>query len=241
MPAPMRSDSTSIAQASGSSSSMSRDKLPTSCQIMWTKSACSLTIRSAKFRMRLNLCEPSYIQLHGDEPAEFLSELPAEIKIIRAYRCGPSGLAPLARYLDQCQSLGRMPDAILLDADAAGAFGGTGQAADWSLIANQRAMLGVTPLILAGGLTPTMLARRSQPFAPTPSMWPAASSATRPEGSRINEAVHRTPLASLRIWHVVVFISLREMILPKPSDIAYTTFAACEKRAQETTIKVWHK
>jgi phosphoribosylanthranilate isomerase len=41
-----------------------------------------------------------------------------------------------------------------LDADAAGTFGGTGQAADWTLIANQRAMLGDRPLILAGGLTP---------------------------------------------------------------------------------------
>jgi phosphoribosylanthranilate isomerase len=96
---------------------------------------------------------PAYIQLHGDESAELLSELPAEMKIIRAYRCGPNGLAPLARYLARCQSLGRIPDAILLDADAAGAFGGTGQAADWSLISNQRAMLGNAPLILAGGLT----------------------------------------------------------------------------------------
>jgi phosphoribosylanthranilate isomerase len=102
---------------------------------------------------------PSYIQLHGDEPAELLSELPAEIKIIRAYRCGPNGLAPLARYLARCDSLGRAPDAILLDADAAGAFGGTGQAADWTLIANQRAMLGGIPLILAGGLKPTNVAQ----------------------------------------------------------------------------------
>ena len=97
---------------------------------------------------------PAYIQLHGDEPAELLSDLPAEMKIIRAYRCGAKGLKPLASYLKKCRALGRMPDAILLDADAAGAFGGTGQAADWSLISNQRAMLGDAPLILAGGLTP---------------------------------------------------------------------------------------
>jgi phosphoribosylanthranilate isomerase len=101
----------------------------------------------------------SYIQLHGDEMAELLSELPAKIKIIRAYRCGPSGLAPLARYLDRCRSLGRTPDAVLLDSDSAGAFGGTGHAADWSLIADQRKMLGEIPLILAGGLTPTNVAQ----------------------------------------------------------------------------------
>src|SRR4051794_12772118 len=39
---------------------------------------------------------PAYIQLHGDESAELLAELPSAIKIIRAYRCGPNGLAPLA-------------------------------------------------------------------------------------------------------------------------------------------------
>ena len=97
---------------------------------------------------------PAYIQLHGDEPAEVLSDLPAEIKIIRAYRCGTEGLKPLASYLEKCRTLGRTPDAILLDADAAGIFGGTGQAADWSLISIQRAILGEAPLILAGGLTP---------------------------------------------------------------------------------------
>jgi phosphoribosylanthranilate isomerase len=97
---------------------------------------------------------PAYVQLHGDEPAEFLADLPAAMKIIRAYRCGPNGLAPLASYLERCHSCGRTPDAILLDSEAAGAFGGTGRAADWSLIARQRAMLDDAPLILAGGLTP---------------------------------------------------------------------------------------
>src|SRR4029078_3769687 len=63
---------------------------------------------------------PAYIQLHGDESAQFLADLPSSIKIIRAHRCGPNGLAPLASYLETCHSYGRMPDAILLDSDAAG-------------------------------------------------------------------------------------------------------------------------
>ena len=97
---------------------------------------------------------PSYIQLHGDEPAEFLVELPTDIKIIRAYRCGPSGLVVLASYLRRCQTLGRTPDAVLIDADAGSEFGGTGQIPDWVQIAVQRTMIGEVPLILAGGLTP---------------------------------------------------------------------------------------
>jgi phosphoribosylanthranilate isomerase len=122
---------------------------------------------------------PVYIQLHGDEPAELLSDLLTEIKIIRAYRCGIEGLKPLASYLEKCRALGRVPDAILLDADAAGAFGGTGQAADWSLIANQRAMLGDTPLILAGGLTPANVAQ--------------AIAAVRPDAVDVASGVEQEP------------------------------------------------
>src|SRR4051794_13154140 len=123
--------------------------------------------------------QPAYIQLHGGEPVELLSDLPAETKIIRAYRCGAGGLAPLASYLDKCRALGRMPDAVLLDADAAGAFGGTGQAADWSLISNQRAMLGDIPFILAGGLTPANVGQ--------------AIAAVRPDTVDVASGVERQP------------------------------------------------
>jgi phosphoribosylanthranilate isomerase len=123
--------------------------------------------------------QPAYIQLHGDEPAEFLSDLPPDIKIIRAYRCGTNGLAPLASYLERCQSSGRLPNAILLDSDAAGAFGGTGQPADWSLIARQRALLGDTRLILAGGLAPENVA--------------PAIAAVRPDAVDVASGVEREP------------------------------------------------
>lgn len=126
--------------------------------------------------------QPTHIQLHGDEPAELLSDLPPTIKIIRAYRCGPNGLAPLASYLKRCRSCGRMPDAVLLDSDAVGAFGGTGQAADWSSIANQRAMLGDAPLILAGGLSPTNVA--SAIAAVHPDAVDVASGVERQPGSK---------------------------------------------------------
>jgi phosphoribosylanthranilate isomerase len=123
--------------------------------------------------------QPAYIQLHGDEPPEFLHDLSAGIKIIRAYRCGSNGLAPLASYLDKCRALGRMPDAILLDSDTAGVFGGSGRAADWSLIANQRAILGDAPLIMAGGLTPANVG-----FAIT---------AVRPDAVDVASGVERQP------------------------------------------------
>lgn len=94
------------------------------------------------------------VQLHGDEPAELLAELPDSATIIRAYRCGREGLAPLARFISSCRMHGRLPDAALIDANASNDYGGTGQIADWQQISRQREILGDVPLVLAGGLTP---------------------------------------------------------------------------------------
>lgn len=94
------------------------------------------------------------IQLHGDETPEIVAQLPEQLLLIRAFRCGAAGLTPLKEYLEKCRAAGRVPDAVLIDADAGADFGGTGQRADWSQVARERSMLKRTPLILAGGLTP---------------------------------------------------------------------------------------
>lgn len=97
------------------------------------------------------------IQLHGDEPPEFLAELGAR-PVMRAFRVGGEGLKPVAAYLDRCRALGTPPAMALVDAHRAGQYGGTGQIADWDALANERAMLGDVPLVLAGGLTPENVA-----------------------------------------------------------------------------------
>jgi phosphoribosylanthranilate isomerase len=94
------------------------------------------------------------IQLHGDEDPEVIALLPTNTRVIRAFRCGAQGLAPLAQYLDECRRAGRVPEAVLIDSDAGPDFGGTGRPGDWQLITHGRAALGELPLILAGGLTP---------------------------------------------------------------------------------------
>jgi phosphoribosylanthranilate isomerase len=98
------------------------------------------------------------VQLHGDEPPTLLAQLPPQIFIILAHRCRPNGLSSLASYLQQCASLQRLPNAILLDADAGANYGGSGELADWALVDRQRGMLSGLPLILAGGLTPDNVA-----------------------------------------------------------------------------------
>ena len=97
------------------------------------------------------------LQLHGDEPPQFLAELRGR-RLIRAFRCGEEGLAPAKVYLDECARAGRLPSAILVDASSEGAYGGTGRTANWKGIAETRGLIGDVPLILAGGLTPDNVA-----------------------------------------------------------------------------------
>jgi phosphoribosylanthranilate isomerase len=97
------------------------------------------------------------IQLHGDEPPQFIRDLEHR-PVIRAFRIDDRGLAPVGEYLEQCDRLRKMPRAVLLDAHRAGQFGGTGQTADWRTIRNEKRLLRdvsfqTVSLILAGGLT----------------------------------------------------------------------------------------
>jgi phosphoribosylanthranilate isomerase len=106
------------------------------------------------------------VQLHGDEPAAFLAKLPAGTPIIRAFRCGEPGLAPLRTFLQECRGLGRTPDAVLIDADAKQEYGGTGHVTDWSLVAREKSLLHAMPILLGGGLTPANVAVAIQTVLP---------------------------------------------------------------------------
>jgi phosphoribosylanthranilate isomerase len=94
-----------------------------------------------------------FVQLHGDEPPEFLTRL-KNVQIIRAFRC-TEDLQPVHDYLAACQT---KPVAILLDAYDPNEYGGTGTSLDWPQIAGVSECIDEIPLILAGGLTPTNVA-----------------------------------------------------------------------------------
>lgn len=97
----------------------------------------------------------SGVQLHGDEPAELIASLPNELPVIRAFRVGEEGLVPVAKYLADCESAGRLPEMALVDAASSVAYGGTGEQVDWEKLKMDRQLLGDMPLILAGGLKPS--------------------------------------------------------------------------------------
>lgn len=92
------------------------------------------------------------IQLHGDEPPDFLPALGGR-PVMRAFRLTQSGLAPVAAYLDACRRLHCLPQLVLIDAFSKGQYGGTGQTADWNLAARYREEIAPPPWVLAGGLT----------------------------------------------------------------------------------------
>lgn len=106
-------------------------------------------IREIAFRVGLH-----WIQLHGDEPPEFLAKL-RPLNCIKAFRIGHGDLEPLRKFLVDCEKINVVPSAILFDAVKDGEYGGTGQTFDWGLaIQYQKMMPGVPPLILSGGLNP---------------------------------------------------------------------------------------
>jgi phosphoribosylanthranilate isomerase len=100
-------------------------------------------------------CRLSMLQLHGDEPPEFLAELQAKlpaVPLIRAWRMGHD-LVELQSYLAACERLRVVLAGCLIDAKVPGNYGGSGQRPPWDVL--QRAYRRETwpPLILAGGLT----------------------------------------------------------------------------------------
>jgi phosphoribosylanthranilate isomerase len=115
------------------------------------------------------------IQLHGDEPPKLLAELRQHgigtsedllhtlgyaplTPVMRAFRSQSSDLADVKAYLQECQDLMALPQAILLDAHQAGSYGGTGRPVDWQMLAKERNNLRGLPVVLAGGLTPQNVA-----------------------------------------------------------------------------------
>jgi phosphoribosylanthranilate isomerase len=106
-------------------------------------------------------CGLTMIQLHGDEPPEFIAELKscsADVKILRAFRVDDSGLTEVADYLAECRTLGVCLTGCLIDARVDGEFGGTGHTAPWDLLADQYDSDRWPRLIVAGGLHPGNLA-----------------------------------------------------------------------------------
>ena len=108
---------------------------------------------AAEVRKIAAACGLRTLQMHGDESAELLAEL-SDFQLIRVFRVGAEGLAPVRDSLKTLAAAGVRLRACLVDANVKGAYGGTGETAPWDLLARDWPAADWPPLILAGGLKP---------------------------------------------------------------------------------------
>jgi phosphoribosylanthranilate isomerase len=99
------------------------------------------------------------VQLHGQEEPEDLVAL-NHLFLVRAFRLGDAAaVARMSAYLEACRALGRLPEAVLVDAFVAGQAGGTGKEIVDEVL-DFLPSLRLPRLILAGGLTPENVGAR---------------------------------------------------------------------------------
>ncbi len=96
------------------------------------------------------------VQLHGDQPPEFLQAL-RPLPVMKAFRLD-GDFDEITAYLRACHRLMCVPRLLLVDAHRPGQFGGTGETVDWKALAEHRRALVGLPLVLAGGLNPQNVA-----------------------------------------------------------------------------------
>lgn len=124
------------------------------------------------------------VQLHGDETPADLADVAAACEpgtwLIRAVRlAADESLERLAQTLAAHAAAGRVPDALLVDAAAGAAYGGTGRTLDWESLGTRSTLDGGVSLILAGGLHPGNVG--------------AAIAAARPDGVDVASGVESAP------------------------------------------------
>ncbi|MGD8403373.1 MAG: phosphoribosylanthranilate isomerase [Anaerolineales bacterium] len=106
----------------------------------------------AEVKHILEACFLDIAQLHGDETSDMINALDG--KAFKAFRGIPQNVNGFARV--------KAP-ALLVDAAAKGAYGGTGVTANWSAAAE---LAKSYPLLLAGGLNPENVAEAVRQVSP---------------------------------------------------------------------------
>lgn len=127
-------------------------------------------------------CRLDVLQLHGDEPPSYFVELQRrlpQIRLLRAWRMRKEGLSGLETFLSECDSQSLRLSGCLVDAHVAGVFGGSGKTVPWKKLAREYHQGTWPPLILAGGLTATNVAK--------------AISSTQPWGIDVASGVESSP------------------------------------------------
>jgi phosphoribosylanthranilate isomerase len=129
------------------------------------------------------------VQLHGDEPLDWIDRL-APWPVIRAVRRQPheSLTDVYTRLFGQNYPPGNLM-AVLIDSAAPGQYGGSGKSHPWDNLGSMPPVAGQLPWILAGGLRPETVAEAIS--AARPSAVDVASGVERTPGVKSQDLVHR--------------------------------------------------
>jgi phosphoribosylanthranilate isomerase len=104
------------------------------------------------------------LQLSGDEPAEIAKKCMAHYPVIKAVRFpAGTGRGEVLEMLGEYRRKTSPDIRFLIDAHQPGAYGGTGTAADWKLVAQ---LVKQHRIMLAGGLNPANVAHAIQTAVP---------------------------------------------------------------------------
>jgi phosphoribosylanthranilate isomerase len=105
------------------------------------------------------------IQLHGDEPPEFILQL-GNRPVIKTFHLKAGSINHVVAYLERCKNSSISPFMVMIDSQTVGLHGGTGKACDWSAARQYVDEIQSPPLILAGGLTPENVAEAIRTVRP---------------------------------------------------------------------------
>jgi phosphoribosylanthranilate isomerase len=105
------------------------------------------------------------IQLHGDQPPEFSSQLGGR-PTMRAFRISSKECDIITNYLYTCRRIHCSNKYVLIDSYSISHFGGSGQIADWDVAKQYLKLPDVPPLVLAGGLTSANVAEAIRAVRP---------------------------------------------------------------------------
>jgi phosphoribosylanthranilate isomerase len=115
------------------------------------------------------------IQLHGDEPPEYLAQLD-DRPVMKAFRMKSNGIKAIEDYVcrtgfqpvtgeGNSQPVGNL-SCVLIDSYVEGVYGGSGAKADWGGCAAFARNVKNPPLVLAGGLCPENVAKAIETVRP---------------------------------------------------------------------------
>ena len=135
------------------------------------------------------ICISTLIQLHGDEPPEYLGTIGQPAGHARRFASGRATSTRSSSTLPVAASCRQGPDLCCSIRSFSGNTAEPEKAADWSAARQYVAQSGLPPLVLAGGLTPGNVAEAIAAVRPAAVDVASGVESARSEGSGVSRSI----------------------------------------------------